>query len=231
MRKDRRYAYASLAFGIVLVCIVVFIYSTSAKFIKPPEIILPDNKNTQEQKIEYDNKMITKDIIIDKTNYKEVISKLLRPTEYSMTITNNIYAFETQKTEITQVNVNKKYTLAVRDGVKYLADLQMVTITQGNNIKNIDRISITNDEIIGIPTYEDVMELDEEPNVFIGKINNEEVLVIEVYKKDLNITQKYYVSLVSGMLIQYDIIADGKISRQVVMTNLLVKEQDESIFE
>ncbi|MFI3225933.1 MAG: hypothetical protein R3Y09_00875 [Clostridia bacterium] len=222
MSSNKRYLYASIILGVVLVITVLFIYFSSAKFIDKPEIHLPSENFTEQQKIEYENQQIVQDVTINVKNYKEIIEKLTRLQEYSMSVLNEIYAYDVQKSQVTSVTVTEESTIAIRDNVEYKVIDDSIYITKGEQTTVFDRIDLTNDEVIGIPSYEDILQISGNAIVEMTDLNGEQALRVEYI--DAENLEAYTISLVSGMLMKYEIYEQGILVRNVEVTNLVVNE-------
>lgn len=218
--KNKNHIYASIILAIILVITVLVIYFSSAKFIDTPQIILPSELVTQQQKIEYSNSKYLKDIVIDDSNYKDVIEKLERPLEYTMSILNEVHAFLETKAVITNVTVAENSIIADRDSSRFEIIDDIVYITRGDSTVEYSRLDFTDDEIIGIPSYENVLEINSDVSVLQSTINNEQSLIIQT--SDGNINHFYAVSLVTGMLIKYEVYENGSLIRNVSITNLII---------
>lgn len=222
MKSNRRYLYASIILGIVLILAVLFIYFSSAKFIDTPEIQLPSEHITEQQKIEYENDKILQDIVIDEQNYKEIIEKMQRPELYFMSVLNEIYAYDTKRSLVTSVSVNAEEIVASRENTEYLVQGNVVYITKNEQTVQFDKNDFTNDEIMGIPSYEAILEIEGSATVTKTTLNGEQALEIEI-KAEYN--EIYTVSLVTGMLMQYEVYSEDELVRNVVITNLVIGEQ------
>lgn len=220
MSSNRRYLYASIILGVVLVMTSLFIYFSSAKFIATPEIHLPSENITVQQKIEYENEQILQDVTINNKNYKEIIEKLSRPQEYSMSVLNEIYAYDAQKSQITSVTVTENSVMAVRENTQYEVIDDIVYAIKGEQTTEFNRMDITDDEIIGIPSYENLLDITGDIVVEMSTLNGEQALKVEIVdEQNLEI---YTVSLVTGMLMQYEIYEQEVLVRNVLVTNLVV---------
>lgn len=226
MSTNKRYLYASIILGVVLVIIVLFIYFSSAKFIDQPEILLPSESTSEQQKIEYENQIILQDITIDEQNYKDVIEKLTRPLVYSMSVLNEIYAFDAQKSQITSVSVSEDSIVAIRDNTEYKVVDDIIYITRNEQTVEFDRLDFSDDEIIGIPSYEQLLDIQsDEVNIAKTTLSGEQVISIEILQEQT--TEIYTISLVTGMLMQYRVLIDDEVVRNVIITNLLIGENVE----
>lgn len=220
MSINNRHLFASVILGVILVLISGFLYFSSAKFIVPPEIHLPSENISEKQKIEYTNQQITEDIVIDENNYKDIIQKLSRPLEYNMSVISEIHAFDEKKSQITTVTVTLDKTLVSRDNIVYLIRDNIVDIIRSDQIISFDQGEFSVDEIIGIPSYELILNFDNDVLVTKNIYNEEQALKIESVT-DFQ-TEIYTVSLVTGMLMHYEVFQDNILVREVSISNLMI---------
>lgn len=223
MRKN---FLAPIIFLIAIAITAGYIYVNSAKFIETPTIVMPGDVTSE---IEYTNRNMLSEVEINTDNFKEVISSLSRPESYSMTVSNTLYAYDKQMSFLTYINVSGSNILAQKDDLKYLILNNQLSVEQGGEIKQVNMLDLTRDNIIGIPTYEDVIELESVEKASLHTINNEQVIVITAQENDL--TNRYYISLATGMLTSYEVISGDKVLRLVMVKDLKIGEQDLEIFK
>lgn len=221
MKSNRKYIYASIIFALTLIFIAVFIYVNSANYIKTPQIILPTDNQTSDKSIEYKNNMLLKDVVIDTQNYKDVILKLSRPEKYTMIVTNDIYAYDVKKSDTYTVLVMEDRVISKKDDIEYQADDEKILITQNRQTKEFARELFSDDDIMGIPTYEQVLDLVGQVKVSVEYINHEQTLKIEYQDEDYH--QNYYISLVTGILVKYENFYQNMLIRQVTTANLSIQ--------
>lgn len=217
MRRNRKYLYATVLLGGTLILILLFIYISTDGFIGNNTIILPSENTIVKDKIKYQNDIILKDIDISTINYKEIIEKLSRPTEYSMSVLNEIYAFDEKKSQITSVTVTDQHISAIRDGIEYMLVNDLIYIEKNEQIKQYDKLDFTEDEIMGIPSYEQILDIEED--VIVEKIifNQEQALRIKVGE-----TKIYTISLATGLLMRFELFEDDILVRDVLISNLVI---------
>lgn len=222
MKKNTKQIFASVGLGLTVIITILIIYLSSARFVEVPEIILSADSSSEQQKIAYTNNKIVEAIVIDEHNYKNIIEKLNRPVNYTMSVLNKIYAFEDYRSEVTEVSVDEFATVATRENIEYTATENTVIVKKNNQTIEFNKLDFTADEIIGIPTYEDILELHHEVLVEDDFFNDEQAITITFYL-DENTKEIYTVSLVTGMLMRYDILQDDVEIRSVVITNLNIE--------
>ncbi|MFI3116145.1 MAG: hypothetical protein R3Y12_08415 [Clostridia bacterium] len=218
MKKNTTQIFASILLGVTIISIALVIYFSSAKFVDVPEIILPSENLTEQQRIEFTNNKIIEAIVIDEHNYKNIIEKLNRPTNYTMSVFNEIYAFDAFRSEVTEVSVNNSTTVATRDSTEYTVTENEILVKKNNQTIEFDKLDFTSDQIIGIPSYEDLINLHTEVTVSDDFFNEEQAITITFSLEET--TEIYTVSLVTGILMKYDILQDGNTVRSVSIKNL-----------
>ena len=213
----------SIIFGIVIISVMLFLYFNSANFIKPPLISLPSTSD--EEEIEYKNKYKITDVIVTKDNALEVIASLERPLEYSYTLNKSVFAFS-------QVKQKNSVVFASNDSIKVLSDDkdtlvngEFVYIMSQNSVETFNKSDFSNDEILGIPTYEDIS------NVSSAQIVEENSKkFIQIIDNTDNIVKEYYIDLTNGMLTKYIVREDDVIINEIIVENIIIEEQDPNIF-
>lgn len=224
MRKN---LLAPIIFLVALAVTGGYIYINSAKFIETPTIIMPGDATGQ---IEYTNRNILSEIVIDTENFGDVITALSRPSEYSMTVVNTLYAYDTQQSFLTYVNAKNSNIKASTENLEYLLVNNVLNVRIDGEIKQVNTLDLTADDIMGIPTYEDVINLDTVEKVALHTINNEQVIVVTSQNENLGTTNRYYISLSTGMLSSYEVVLGEKLLRFVTIKDLKIAEQEQSIF-
>lgn len=207
--------------GLAIIAFIAFIYYSSARFVDPPDITLPDENMTEQSKIEYINRYVYQDIVIDENNFKEVITKLTRPTTYSFTIFNTIYSGSDEKMKTSEAVVKNNEVTVVSDDVTITADENFVTFSSGEKINLYDRSLYTNDEIIGIPTYEDLLDMTETPKVTTTSDGTQDILELTYEQEDMRYI--YSVSLSNGVLVAYQIYEADELVRDVALMNFFIE--------
>ena len=213
----------SIIFGIVIISVMLFLYFNSANFIKPPLISLPSTSD--EEEIEYKNKYKITDVIVTKDNALEVIASLERPLEYSYTLNKSVFAFS-------QVKQKNSVVFASNDSIKVLSDDkdtlvngEFVYIMSQNSVETFNKSDFSNDEILGVPTYEDIS------NVSSAQIVEENSKkFIQIIDNTDNIVKEYYIDLTNGMLTKYIVREDDVIINEIIVENIIIEEQDPNIF-
>ena len=223
MRNEKKHFLMSIIFGIVIILVMLFLYFNSANFIKPPLIILPSTSD--EEEIEYKNKYKITDVIVTKDNALEVIASLERPLEYTYTLNKSVFAFS-------QVKQKNSVVFASNDSIKVLSDDkdtlvngEFVYIMSQNSVETFNKSDFSNDEILGIPTYEDIS------NVSSAQIVEENSKkFIQIIDNTDNIVKEYYINLTNGMLTKYIVREDDVIINEIIVENIIIEEQDPNIF-
>ena len=223
MRNEKKHFLMSIIFGIVIISVMLFLYFNSANFIKPPLISLPSTSD--EEEIEYKNKYKITDVIVTKDNALEVIASLERPLEYSYTLNKSVFAFS-------QVKQKNSVVFASNDSIKVLSDDkdtlvngEFVYIMSQNSVETFNKSDFSNDEILGIPTYEDIS------NVSSAQIVEENSKkFIQIIDNTDNIVKEYYIDLTNGMLTKYIVREDDVIINEIIVENIIIEEQDPNIF-
>ena len=223
MRNEKKHFLMSIIFGIVIILVMLFLYFNSANFIKPPLISLPSTSD--EEEIEYKNKYKITDVIVTKDNALEVIASLERPLEYTYTLNKSVFAFS-------QVKQKNSVVFASNDSIKVLSDDkdtlvngEFVYIMSQNSVETFNKSDFSNDEILGIPTYEDIS------NVSSAQIVEENSKkFIQIIDNTDNIVKEYYINLTNGMLTKYIVREDDVIINEIIVENIIIEEQDPNIF-
>lgn len=219
--KKKRNIIISTIFAISLLSLVYISYLYLNSYIETSEIILPTDDFKIEVEIEYQNTLITENIEINQENYKEIIGKLNRPEEYSFTVSNVLYAFFEEKTEVSTISVTKNETNIKHQNKSFIIKGNSVEVIENSQEKIFDIGVFSNDELMRIPSYEDILQT-QATNVYVEDTQTEKVISVESYDDLLDIKEIYKVSLSSGMLIKYEVYEDENLVRQVEIKDLII---------
>lgn len=219
--KKKRNIIISTIFAISLLSLVYISYLYLNSYIETSEIILPTDDFKIEVEIEYQNTLITENVEINQENYKEIIEKLNRPEEYSFTVSNVLYAFFEEKTEVSTISVTKNETNIKHQDKSFIIKGNSVEVIENSQEKIFDIGVFSNDELMRIPSYEDILQT-KATNVYVEDTQTEKVISVETYDDLLDIKEIYKVSLSSGMLIKYEVYEDENLVRQVEIKDLVI---------
>lgn len=224
MRKN---FLAPIIFLVALAVTGGYIYVNSAKFIETPTLIMPGDVSGE---VLYSNRNILSEIEINTDNFADVINSLSRPSEYSMTVVNTLYAFDSMHSSSAYISVRDDDLKVVTDDAEFLLVDDVLQVNYDGEVKQIDLLDLSTDDIIGIPTYEDVVNLDEIEKVALHTINNEQVIVVTWFDHDLGTTNRFYISLATGILSSYEVVLGDNVLRFVTVKDFKVSQQNDEIF-
>lgn len=181
-----------------------------------------------------------KDANITVDNVQQVIASMKRPSSYSASVTNTLYwSGSWQKinattyvhdgisvTEYKNAQGAADHYVAIRDNLYYAwrnGSTTQYTASTG---------SISADDTSMIPTYETVVSADKQTITAAGQrtVNGEACIYVTV-QADNGYSLTYWVSTVSGLLIQADYTKDGDLVRSVVLENIQSKTPDDAWFQ
>ncbi len=221
MRKNL--IFIPIIFAILSLAFIMFIYFTSARFLDTPNITLPDDSHIEQSSVSYDNKYIYEDIVINELNYKEVLLSLARPKVYSYITANTLFYNDIETVTTTYAKIDGEEITAIRDNVTYIALLDNIIIQSGGEEKIVSRTLYTDDELIGIPTFEDLIALE---NAVLVEFSSDtyDILSVRFHNEELGFDEIYYVSLSSGVLLKYEIYNGETLFRRVEISNLVIDE-------
>lgn len=219
MKKEQILAPLGLGLGIII--FIFSLYFSSARFVDSPSIILPSEYTIENDVFQIENKFIYADIEITTENFKAVISKLFRPNSYDFTINNTIFAINSEKNIISNISLTPTEITINRDDIEIFATNELITFTQNSNEHTVSRKLYSNDELIGIPTYEDLL-FDEfiASEVELLTLNFEDVL--KITSNDSETTKIHVISLATGLLVRYEIYENNALKREVLLENLVI---------
>ena len=130
MNTNKKHLYASFIFFLILIGVLLFIYFTSAEFAYKGEIVLPGEIEIQD--IEYENRHIISNIEVNIDNYKDVITALKRPREYTARIVNKLNAYDITNEDTSYITVKNDKLKVVNDVRETFVVQEMVYITEGS---------------------------------------------------------------------------------------------------
>lgn len=213
----------SVAFAILLIGTILFLYLNSADFITPPEILLPTNEDSEE--IIYNNKYIIEEVDINASNILDVIESLERPLEYSCKLQKTIYAYDTEKVEFSDIFVSYDKIRIIDDDKSTLIIDELVYVTSNNITNTYNLSSFTSDEIIGMQTYENITNVSSATLVTENDVKYIKIIT-ETDQKNL----EYYIDLTNGLLVKYYETYEDAIIKEILLTNIISGEQNPDIF-
>ena len=181
-----------------------------------------------------------KDTNITVDNVQQVIASMKRPSSYSASVANTLYwSGSWQKinattyvrdgvsvTEYKNAQETADHYIAIRDNLYYAwrnGSTAQYTASTG---------SISADDTSMIPTYETVVSANKQSISAAGErtVNGESCIYVTV-QADNGYSLTYWVSTVSGLLIQADYTKEGDLVRSVVLDNIQSKEPDDAWFQ
>ena len=226
-----------LVMGVVLVFLLL---STLNPNSHEANIRLPDSSDVGD---ESDPKVRPKEpgdnarpVSITKNNVQNVIETLERPATYYVRVENVVsYRDESRVTSTEQWVLADKCVTKTRDSLSAQA-LCMITRDGGvtvwyegdDRVLDTGAVSFTQaDMLAGIPTYEDVLSLDPEVITAADYRDWEETacIYVETYDEVMSYTNRYYVSVGSGLLVHAETYTKGEL---VYSMNLLEYSEDTS---
>lgn len=174
-------------------------------------------------------------------NVQQVIESLSRPEAYSASVVNTLYWTGSWE------NINAMQY--VRDGVclnayfdadgnidRYQAirDDRYYAWRNGSTTQYIGFTgSVSADDVSMIPTYETVVKEEKEDIIAAGErtVDGESCIYVTVHDAQTDYNLTYWVSTVSGLLIQADYNRAGELVRSVVINNIQQEEPTKSMFQ
>lgn len=170
------------------------------------------------------------DTSITTENVQRVVESLSRPEAYTAAVTNTLYWNGTWATITADQYVRDGITLiayhntegieeryeAERDGLYY------AWRRDGSSQYSASAGSIDRDDMSMIPTYETVVELDQDKITDAGMrtVNGEACIFVTVMDEKDSYQLTYWISTVSGLLIQADYTRDGELARSVAVGDI-----------
>lgn len=226
---------------IVFLCVVLL--AVLAAVVLPGEsagITLPQGSAVERDVATENTKYHLTNADITKENVQQVIASLERPDMYSASVTNTLYwngawnqihAVQYVRdgiclTEYNDASGNAERFEAVKDGIYY-------AWRRGGTAQYSGAAgTVSADASSMIPTYETVVE--EDPaninEAGLRTINGESCIYVTVSDQTTGYSLTYWVSTVSGLLVQADYNHNGELARSVVVDNIQQVEPSASLF-
>lgn len=226
-----------LVMGVVLLFLLI---STLNPNSHEADIRLPDSSDMGD---ESDPKVRPKEpgdnarpVSITKNNVQNVIKTLERPETYYIRVENVVsYGDESRVTNTEQWVLADRCVTKMRDSLSTQV-LCMITQDGGatvwyegdERVLDTGAVSFTQADILaGIPTYEDILSLD--PNTITAADYRDweenACIYVETYDREMSYTNRYYVSVGSGILVHAETYTQGEL---VYSMNLLEYSEDTS---
>lgn len=194
-------------------------------------IELPSSKHMSEGVVEETTPYQLTNTSITTENVQQVVASLARPKAYSATVTNTLHwggtwddidATQYVRNGITLIayynaeNVQERYEV-VEDDVYYSWR------RDGTAQYSASTGSLNSDDMSMIPTYENVIALNQNDIVDAGvrTVNGESCIFVTVNDTQNGYEVTYWISTVSGLLIQADYTRDGQLARSVVVSDIV----------
>lgn len=229
------------------VCVGIAVFSAvaaSAIAVAVPKteatITLPGKTPVMQDVVTEQQQYQLTDADINKENVQRVIASLARPDAYSAAVTNTLYwNADWQEIEATQYvrddvcltefyndeKVAEQYS-ATKDDEYYA--WRRGAQTYYNGPAGI----ISADDSSMIPTYETVVEEETDSIVDAGlrTVNGESCIYVTVTDAETGYNLTYWVSTVSGLLVQADYIRGSQLVRSVVMDEIVQRIPSKSLY-
>ncbi|MDO5784168.1 MAG: hypothetical protein Q4P20_03785 [Eubacteriales bacterium] len=239
-RKKLRLTPRRIAW-IVFLCVVVLAVVAAAVLPgKSTGITLPQGSAAGQAVVTEKTQYHLTNADITKENVQQVIASLERPDTYSVSVTNTLYwngawnqihAVQYVRdgvclTEYYDANGNAERFEAVKDAAYY-------AWRRGGTVQYSGAAGVVSADAAGmIPTYETVIEEDPANITEAGlrTVNGESCIYATVSNATTGYSLTYWVSTVSGLLVQADYTRSGELVRSVVVDNVQQVEPAASLF-
>ncbi len=220
--------------AVVAVAIAVAVPNTEAT------ITLPDKTPVMQDVVTEQQRYRLTDADINEENVQRVIASLVRPDAYSATVTNTLY-WNADWQEI-------KATQYVRDDVCLTEFYNDEEIAERYSATKDDEYyawrrgaqtyyngpagMISADDSSMIPTYETVVgeETDSIVDAGLRTVNGESCIYVTVTDSETGYNLTYWVSTVSGLLVQADYVRGSQLVRSVVVDEIVQRIPSKSLF-
>ena len=207
---------------------------------KSSGIILPDGSAVRPSVVTEKTQYHLTNADITKENVQRVIESLERPTAYSASVTNTLYwngawnqihAVQYVRdgvylTEYYDTSGNAERFEAVKDHMYYA--WRRGSATQYSGAAG----TVSADATSMIPTYETVIE-EESANIIeagLRTVNGESCIYVTVNNPATGYNLTYWVSTVTGLLVQADYTRNDELVRSVVVDNIQQTEPSAALF-
>lgn len=180
------------------------------------------------------------DANITKQNVQQVIASLARPKAYSVSISNTLYwdgewqeiqAAQWVQDDICLTQYNDSTGVAER--FEAVAGEQYYAWRRGSATYYTAPTGVISADDTGmIPTYETVVSADTDSITEAGlrTVNGESCIYVAVADADTGYHLTYWVSTVSGLLVQADYTRGSELVRSVVVSDIKREELDQALF-
>lgn len=202
-------------------------------------IALPTGSAAPMEQMEQDGYQLT-NASITTDNVQQVIASMSRPKAYTASVTNTlywsgswetIYAMQYVRDGVcltgyfdTEGNVERYQ--AIKNGTYY-------AWRNGSTVQYAGAAGVVSaDDMSMIPTYETVVQEEKESILAAGErtVNGEACIYVTVNDSQTGYSLTYWVSAVSGLLVQADYNRGSELVRSVVIDNIRQEEPSEGFF-
>lgn len=185
------------------------------------------------------NQNVLKEVTVDRENVIDVIQTLFRPQEYSYKAEAAVISDEGRRTLSTSgyISFNHAKIILAFEGDApaqhtVLTEDRVFIWAEGSQVYyEGSRGEFSSDDIGMIPTYEDIVKLDNFTVIegsFLIDEDGQSLIFAKVLNANTGMVEKYYVSVENGLLIRSETEQDEKTVYQMHITELELKSPDGS---
>lgn len=223
MKKLNPPMIAALGTLFIIIALGVGLYLSGVAYQSPDEIVSlsdADRSPTDLQMFEQ-NLVIAGNVQIDNSNVKQVIASLIRPENYTASITNALYYDDT----FGSISC-KQYVRDSASRVDYLKADGTIDYSQiyfedicymiiGDSFTQVPVGNFTLDSSSMLPTYETILDMSDEYITGSRMYEQNGQMIIEIDTNIAGAIGIYRISLKNGLLCSADFSKDGKMIRKV----------------
>ena len=219
---------AAVAAVILAVACGIFIPGESKAIVLPEHIELSQGAVTEKTPFNLSDTSITPD------NVQRVVESLSRPEAYTASVTNTLYWNGTWDSIAAKQYVRDGITLIAyftSDGIEERYEVVEEDIyyswrRDGTSQYSASTGSLDRDDMSMIPTYENVIDLEKNQIIDAGlrTVNGESCIFVTVQDEMNGYELTYWISTVSGLLVQADYTREGLLARSVVVNDIVAEE-------
>lgn len=224
--------------GVLAVGLIVSFYWPASSG-SSPEIVLPQTGSADIDvdvgREEY-NRRVADEVVIDEHSVQRVVASLRRPDEYTFTGQTTLYYGDQSSTVSVRGAVRGELTKVVQSMTDNLYKHTILTASEAY-IWSSDTLSyysgargdFTVDELAIIPTYEDLLALPEEEITGGGfeTVGETACIYAECQRSDGITVDRYYISVVSGLLVRFQSYENSVLVCETSMIPLIEAVDDD----
>ncbi len=227
-RQKRRLSPRTAAWIVVILALLASVLVSVGLTGQKTKIVLPNGSAAATPTASETQSFTLSDADITKDNVQQVIADLRRPDSYSLSIKNTVY-WDTDWSEC-QVNLYVLDGVSLTEYYNTTQEVDRYELIKGKKYyswrvgqKKFHKGkngSVTADQNSMIPTYESIAQVDRQAVTDAGlrTVNSEPCVYCVVNDEKSGYTITYYVSTVTGLLMQADYTEKDTLVRSVIVT-------------